>query len=212
MNSLQKDFLDWVYRSTEVKIRGNEALKLFGGPEKSEGEFRTQCANTAHQACEAELNKVSATYDTKLRTLKEKLDREQRELKQDQAELSSRKMEEIGTGLETVAGLFGFGRKHSISSSITKRRMASQAKGDVEESVDVIKAVQGQMAEIETEQAAALQAVNDKWGEIANQVIEIPVSAQKDDIALDFFGVAWMPYHLVKIGEQLIELRGFSAK
>jgi hypothetical protein len=212
MNSLQKDFLDWAYRTSEVMIRGNEALKLYADPEISEDEFRTQCANAARQACEAEIKKASATYDTKLHTLKEKLDREQRELDQDKAELSSRKLEEAGNVAETVAGLLGLGRKHSISSSLTKRRMTSQAKSDVEESVDTIKDIQEQISGIETEKAAALQAVNDKWGEVADQITEIPISAQKNDILLDFFGVAWMPYHLVKIGEQLIELKGFSPK
>jgi hypothetical protein len=54
--------------------------------------------------------------------------------------------------------------------------------------------------------------VNDKWGEVANQITEIPISAQKSDIHLDCFGVAWMPYHLIKVGEQLTELQGFSTQ
>ena len=88
--------------------------------------------------------------------------------------------------------------------------MTSHAKGNVEESVDAIKDYQEQIAVIEKEKEAALQAVNDKWGEVANQITEIPIAAQKKDILLDFFGVAWMPYHLVKTGEQLDELPGFS--
>ena len=59
-------------------------------------------------------------YDTKLRALNDKLEREQRELKQDQAELSSRKLEERELSLRRCAGFLGFGRKRSISSSITK--------------------------------------------------------------------------------------------
>ena len=56
-----------------------------------------------------------------------------------------------------------------------------------------------------------MKAVNDKWAEIATQISEIPIAAQKKDILLDFFGVAWMPYHLVKIDDQTFELPGFSA-
>jgi hypothetical protein len=212
INALEKDFLDWAYRTTQVTVRGNESLKLYAGPETSEGDFHAQCTKAARQACDAEIKKASATYDTKLRTLNDKVEREQRELKQDKAELSSRKMEELGTGLETVAGFLGFGRKHSISSSITKRRMAKQAKGDVDESVDAIKDYEEQIAAIEAEKAAAIQAVNDKWADVASQITEIPIAAQKKDILMDFFGVAWMPYHLVKIGEQLDELPGFSTK
>ncbi len=212
MNSLKKDFLDWSYRNSELMVRANEELKLYAEPETSEGEFRTRCSNAAHQACEVELKKTSATFDSKLRTLNDRLEREQRELEQDKSELSSRKLEEAGNVAETFAGLLGFSRKRSISSSLTKRRMTSQAKSDVEESIDTIKDIQDQITVIETEKAAALQAVNDKWGDVANQITEVPISAQKSDILLDFFGVAWMPYHLVKVGEQLIELRGFSVK
>ena len=212
INALEKDFLDWAYRTTQVTVRGNETLKVYAGPGTSEGEFRTQCANTARQACEAELKKTSATFDTKLQALQDKMEREQRELEQDKAELSSRKLEEAGNVAETVAGFLGFGRKRSISTSLTKRRMTSQAKSDVEESVDVIKEYQKQIAAIEEEKASALQVVNDRWGEVANQITEIPITAQKKDILLDFFGVAWMPNHLVKIGEQLVELPGFSTK
>ena len=212
MNSLKKDFLDWAYRNSEVMIRTNEELKLYAEPHISEAEFRTQCSNAARQACEAELKKASATFDSKLRTLNDKLEREQRELEQDKSDLSSRKLEEAGNVAETFAGLLGLTRKRSISTSLTKRRMTSQAKGDVEESIEAIKDIQAQIAAIETDKVATLQAVNDKWGEAANQITEIPISAQKNDLLLDFFGVAWMPYHLVKDGEQIIELRGFSSK
>ena len=210
MNALQKDFLEWAYRSAQVTVRANESLDLYAGPETSEGDFHAQCSRAAQQGCEVELRKTSATYDTKLRALQDKLEREQAELKQDQAELSSRKMEVFGTAAETVAGLFGIGRKRSISSSISKQRMASQAKSDVEESVDVIKDYQAQITALEQDKAAALKTINDKWTEIATQVSQIPVSAQKKDVLLDFFGVAWMPYHLVKLNDQTFELPGFS--
>ncbi len=210
MNALQKDFEEWAYRTTQVMVRANETLKLYAGPETSEAEFRTLCAEAARQAREGELKKTAAPFETKLRALQDKLDREQRELKQDQAELSSRKMEQLGTGLETVAGLFGLGRKRSITSNITKGRMASQAKGDVEESEAAIQDFQEQIKALEADQEAALQTVNDKWGEAASQVTEIPITPQKKDILLDFFGVAWKPYHLVKAGEELFELPGFQ--
>ena len=95
MNALEKDFLEWAYRTTQVTLRANESLKLYAGPETTEDDFHSQCTKAASQACEAEIKKASATYDTKLRALNDKLEREQRELKQDQAELSSRKMEKV---------------------------------------------------------------------------------------------------------------------
>ena len=212
MNSLQKDFVDWAYHNSQVTVRANESLKIYADPDTSEGEFRNQCSKAANESREAEIKKISAAFDSKLRTLQDRLEREERELEQDRDELSSRKMEELGTGLETVAGFLGFGRKRSISTSLTKRRMAKKAKSDVDESIAAIKDYKEQIKALEDEKKAAIQAVNDKWAEIASQVTEIPVSPLKKDVMLDFFGVAWMPFHLVKIGEQITELPGFSSK
>jgi hypothetical protein len=210
MNSLQKDFMDWAYRSSEVLVRANEALKVYAGPDTSEGEFRTRCTEAARKASEAELKKTAATFDTKLKALQAKLTKEERELEQDKDELSNRKLEEAGTGLANVAGLLGFGRKRSLTTSLTKRRLTEQAKNDVQESVDAIKDYTQQIAALEAEKEAALQAVNEKWGEVASQVTEQALKALKKDVLCDFFGVAWMPYYRVKIGEQTVELAGFS--
>lgn len=210
MGALEKDFIDWIYHTTQVTVRGNETLKLYAGPDTSEAEFRTQCSEAARQAREAELKKVSSTYDKKLQVIKDRLEREERELEQDKAELSSRNLETGVNVAETVLGLFGKGRKRAITTSISKARMASQAKSDVKESVDAIKDYKDQIAALEAEKESALQAVNEKWGEVANQVVEIPIAVLKKDILLDYFGVAWMPFHIVKVGEQLMELPGFS--
>ena len=211
MGALQKDFEEWAYRSAQVSVKSNEALKVYAGPEVSSADFRTQCSGAAREGRDAEIEKVTIGFDRKLAALQEKMGREERELNQDQAELSQRKMEELGTAAENIFGLFS-GRRSSrrLSSSLSKRRMTSQAKADMEESVDAIAAYKKQIAEIEKEKAEVLEEVNNRWGEIANHVKELPVAALKKDVLLDLFGVAWLPYHLVKVGESVEELPGYA--
>lgn len=211
MTMLEKDFLDWVYRTIQVKVRANEQLKLYAGPQISSAEFRTQCAEAARQGRDAEIRKISSAYDAKIATIQTKLSREERELSEDQAELSQRKMEELGTHAENIFGIFG-GRKSSrrLSSSLSKRRMTSKAKADVDESLDAITEYKKQIADLEKDKAAALQEVNDHWSQIANQTEEINITPLKKDILLDLFGVAWMPYHLIRIGEELLELPAYA--
>ena len=111
-------------------MRANEALKVYHGPEVSQAEFREECAEAAREGRDAELKKVEATYEKKIADLQLKLSREQRELDADKSELSQRRMEEVGTHAENVLGLF-MGRRSTrrLSSSMTKHRMAEQAKG-----------------------------------------------------------------------------------
>ena len=210
MTALQKDFLDWAYRTGQVTVHGNEALKLYAGPGVTEAEFRTTCAETARQERDDEIKKVSATYDAKLINLQEKLARKERELSQDQSELTQRKVEEGGTILEVGASLFGLTRKRSLTTPLTKHRLTEKAKADVQESQATITDMKKQMAALQSEKAQAVEEVNNRWGQIADQVSEIPIAALKKDVLLDLFGVAWVPYHQVKIGEEIEELPGYG--
>ncbi|MEW5867888.1 MAG: DUF87 domain-containing protein [Chloroflexota bacterium] len=213
LKSMESDFLDWAYRSSQVSVRAHEGLKIYAGPEVSQASFRQMCAEAARQGRDAELQKVASTFDRKIDTLGDKQVREERELSEDEIEYNQRRMEEMGTHAENIFGLFG-GRKSSrrLSSSLTKRRLTEQAKADVEESLDAIDDFKKQIAALEKEKARALEEVNSRWGETANQVSEITVTPYKKDVLLDLFGVAWFPYHLVQVGDQEIELPGYQAK
>ena len=64
---------------------------------------------------------------------------------------------------------------------------------------------------MEIEKAAALEEINDRWGEIANQITEIPVTPYKKDVMIDLFGLAWQPYFIAQNKQELSELPGFQA-
>ncbi len=211
LRSMRSDFEDWAYQESEVIVRANEKLNVYAGPEVTEAEFRKLCSDAARNGRDEEHKKVSDSYDRKVDSLLDRLKREQRELSEDEAELSQRKMEELGTHAETVLSLFQK-RRRSMSSSLSKRRMTSKAKADVEESIEAIKDLEKDIAELKREMDEALEEVNDKWGEIANEIDEITVRPYKKDVLVDLFGVAWVPYHLVQIGKELFELPGYSAK
>jgi hypothetical protein len=207
MGAIEKDFTDWVYRTSEASVWTNKELKLYAGPETNQAEFRQMCSEAAREGRDTEAKKAAETIDRKIDALNDKLARETRELEQDEAEHSQRKMEEFGTAADTV---FNFlkGRKmgRRISSSMTKRRMTTQAKADVEESRKAIAAYKQEIAELEKEKAQVVEEVSQRWGEIANQVDILKVPPAKKDVLLDLFGVAWIPYYLVKAGSEELEL------
>ncbi|HET6822035.1 MAG TPA: DUF87 domain-containing protein, partial [Anaerolineales bacterium] len=63
MTALQKDFTDWVYRTSAVKARANQTLKVFAGPDVSPAEFMKACADAAREARDAEIEKKTAQID-----------------------------------------------------------------------------------------------------------------------------------------------------
>jgi hypothetical protein len=210
LRSLKSDFTDWAYRTSEVEVRANEKLKIYAGPEVSQAGFRKMCTEAAREEMENEAKKVADSYDKKIERIEDRLEREERELREDEADLSQRKMEEWGTHAENVLGLFG-GRRRRLSSSLSKRRMTGRARADVEESKEAIEDYKEDIAELEREKARALQDVQEKWSEIADDMIEIPVAPYKKDVLIELFGVAWMPYHALQVGGAIEELLGYDA-
>jgi hypothetical protein len=211
VTAMQKDFLDWAFRSSQVTLQANEALNIYGGPEVSSAEFRQQCAAAARKQRDAEAKKVEDAYEKKIEAIQTKLEREEGELQQDQAELSGRTIEEVGNVAETLIGLFGKRRSsRRISSAMTKRRMTSKASADVKESKEVIAGYKKEIEQLEKEKVQALEEIDQRWGEVASQVSEISVVPLKKDVLLDLFGVAWFPYYLVQMGEETVELPGYG--
>jgi flagellar biosynthesis chaperone FliJ len=211
MTSLQKDFTDWVYRTSSVKARANQALKVFAGPDVSQAEFMTACAEAAREARDAEIAKRTGTIDRQIKTLEDKLAREERELREDEAELANRKIEEAGTHLENITGLFGGRRKASrLSSSLTKRRMTEQAKSDVEESLTAIDEFNRQLKELTRRREEVVNELNEKWGQVVGQTSEVIVAPKKTDVFVNLFGVAWMPYYSIKTNTGMMELPAFG--
>jgi hypothetical protein len=209
LRGMRTDFLDWAYRSSEVKVRANEELNVYAGPEISEDDFNKMCVEAAEDKREAETKKITAAVDKKIERLQDRLEREKQELREDEVELSSRKMEEWGNYAETALSLFG-GRKRRLSTSLSKRRMAAKAKADVEESHEAIADFERTIKALEQEKDEALQEIKGKWDEVVANYDEIEVSPYKKDVQLDMFGVAWFPYHYVKVDGEVVELPGFG--
>ena len=211
MTAIHKDFSDWVLRNSSVQARANATLKVFAGPDVSQADFMRACAEAAREMRDKEIAKQTSQMDRQLKTLEDKLAREERELREDESELSNRKLEEAGTHIENITGLFGGRRKASrLSSSLTKRRMTEQAKADVEESIEAIALYKQQLTEFQRRREEVIAELNDKWGSTVNESTEITVNPKKTDIFVDIFGVAWMPYYNVSVGGALIELPAFG--
>ena len=208
---LQRDFADWVYRTSKITVRYNQALGLYATPDVSQAEFMKACADAAREARAAEMAKATTAIDRQIKTLKDKIAREGRELKMDEDEVSQRKGEELATHAENVLGLFG-GRRSSrrLSSSLSKHRMTEQAKDEVQESVDALKQYDQELAQLEAARQQALDSAGSQWGDAVNNITEIPVLPKKTDIYVNVFGVAWLPYYQVKSGDQMLEIPAFQ--
>jgi hypothetical protein len=212
VKSMAKDFLDFVYHAAGLTVLKNEALKLVAKPDMNRPDFLKQCSDMARERRDEELDKLQTKYEKKIDAIEDKIAREERELAEDEAELSGRKMEELATHAENVFGLFtGSRSSRRVSSSLTKRRMTSKAKADVAESMEEIEELRTELIEMTDELKTEMAEIEERWSEIANQIVESTLTAYKKDIREDLFGLAWTPYWRVKIDAQEHMLPGYTS-
>ena len=194
IKSLNSDFVDWIYRTQTMVIRVNEALEVVAGPDVSEDEFEEMCTKAVEKKKEEALDSIRDKYETKLDKIEDRLQDEIQDLEEDKAELSHRRMEEAGKGLENILGLIG-GRRRSISTSLTKRRMTSKAKADLKATEQEIKELEEELADMEAELEDVLKEAGEEWEDVTDQTIEVPVSPYKKNIFTEMFGLLWLPYY-----------------
>jgi hypothetical protein len=211
VSSLEKDFVDWVYQSKRLELLHHEPSGSYSQPGMSKEAFMASIDDQIEDALDDEIDKLKAKYKTKVESIQKKIKAEQRELAQDEQELKQRKMEELGTHAENILGFVtGSRSKRRVSTSMTKRRMTSKAKADVEESLDVIEELESDLAELAEEMNKAIEELETEWKHQDANLSTIAVTPYKKDIHVDLFGVAWQPYHLLVVGKEVIEIPGFE--
>ena len=208
IRDLQSDFADWIYRTQTLKLRVNSALDVVAEPTMSDEEFRRRCQDAAEEKKKAELDTLNRRFRNQLDNLETRLTREENRLASYKDQLGHRRIEELGRGVENVIGLFS-GSRRRVTTSLTSRRMTSQARANVDKSETEIKRVQRDIEELKSEHQADLAKVDHKWEVALDQVVEEPISAFKKDIFIEKFGLIWLPYYAFKKGEEWVTVPAY---
>lgn len=205
----QKDFLDWLYRRSNLRLLANEALKLYGDADDTMATFRPKCDEAARRALKEETQKIESAFRSKLESLARRVERQQSIVKKYEDEVGRRRIEELGTGAELVLGLFG-GRKRSISSALSKGRMTAKAKAELEAAEKALDALQDEYEDLQKQKEEALREAQDRWAKVAAEITEITLTPQRKDIFLDLAALAWMPVYLVQAQGVTLEAPAIS--
>lgn len=193
MRRMQQDWVDWLAQHTEVLVQANEQLGLYAGPDVPAGQFHQQCLEAVQPKIEAEMQKTAVPHDRQISALRQKITREQRELEEDQADLSHSKQKEAFTHTKTVLGIFGRGRSKRIEQSHRQRRLTEKAAAEVTESQESLAAMQQELARLEAVKEQETAAARQKWVEVAERITAVSITPFKKDVAVTHFGVAWVP-------------------
>jgi hypothetical protein len=194
LKQMAKDFSDYLYYNTSVTILHNDALDLYSEVGESRRDFRVRCEQEVQERLKADLKKARARMEDEIDGVERKIRQEERELKRDEADLTARKREEaLGIGESALNLLAGRRASRAITSASRRRTMTQKAKADVEESLDVIEDLEGDLKELEAEWEERAAEINALWADKLEELEEFEVKPRRADVTVEFCGLAWVP-------------------
>ncbi len=111
---VEKDFAEWLYRNERVEIFSCPAFKAWSKPGESEGDFRARLTHAAHEARDAEVEKLRAATAKKIAAVENRKETAEARLAREKAESHAAKMQ---AGVSVLGGLLGglLGRKMNMT-------------------------------------------------------------------------------------------------
>lgn len=209
VSALEKDFLEWLYRSGSLKLKANTKLKVYATPDMTTAEFHQKCREAIEDTIQIEIDKATKTYNTKITAMQRKIESQQLDVTSAENSVNQRRLETLATGGAAVFGMLT-GKKRSISSTITKTRMASEAKDRLVAEQQTLKQYQDQLVELQKAKDEIVKEVNEKWADVADEITEISIRPAKSDVFTDIFAVIWLPYFVVDQNGKKVELPAFK--
>lgn len=199
LSKMESALADYLYRTQAFTLLYNPTLKLYAKPGETERDFRARCQQAAREARDKAVDAIRDKYEVKLNRLADQKTKEEQELAEDRAQRTGRVGEEILSGLDSVAGMFGlFGTRKrksltGLSKAATKRRMTASAQADIDESVAKIKQFDEQIGQLKSDMEADMSAATDEWAKAAEDAQEVKVAPKKSDIDVRLVSLAWKP-------------------
>ncbi len=206
LKELEREVADQIYRSAYLTVLYSPTLKVYSDPDASRRDFRLKLQSLVRERRDEEVDRVTQKYSAVLDRLEERLRREERELDADRMDLSDRKREQLFTAGEAALSLFRGRTTYTLSRYSRTRRYTRQARADLDESVAVIRELEEEMDRTAQEMERALQAVNEKWAQVAAEAEEYRVTPYKKDIYLELFGIGWRPFWYAILNDQPVLL------
>ena len=200
LDTVRRGLVDHLVARRTTSLFVNRDLKLYSRPGETEDEFRGRCDAAADSEADARAAKLATSFEKKLTRARDQLATAEDRLDQAEQAESSRRSDELLSGVGDVIGsLFG-SRRSNIGSVARKAGSAARRRGRSSEASTRVGTASNRVAEkaraIEDLQAEVddeLAAIADEWDAKAEAVEPYEVPLEKTDVRVTDFAVLWLP-------------------
>jgi len=192
-----RDLVRWIQASQPIVLYESKALKLASRVGESERDFRIRLSERAREERDAQADRVRARFETRFRTLQDRLRRAE-QATQRKAAQSQQAM--LSTGVAVLGGLLGAVLSGNAKGQVGRASTAARGAGRVAQTRqetamagETVEAVRAQVEDLERQLRTELDRLDDAaFGEAPLE--EVAVRSNLNAIAMRVVALAWLPY------------------
>ena len=192
--SAQTQIKEYLYRHREVSVNFNPTLKIYSRVGETEDEFQERVDRAATEAADADIAKITKTFETKIERTKDKLTTAYRRMQEIETDLETRKRDELMSGASDLLGMVLGGRRSRSLSGAARRRGQSQRTAErLRTAQSKLADQEAEVIDLERDLMEAVAEVEDKWEDVAAEIETLEVGLEKNDIAVDEVALVYIP-------------------
>ena len=207
-SSIEKDFIDWVYRNHSMEVYTSPLLEAFSNPGESQGDFRVRMTQIARERRDKAVDDLRAKSAKEVKALEAKATKAMDKVESEKSQASSARMSTI---VQIGSSLLGalLGRKSGVSaatsvikgtsvSSVSRAWKESRDAASAEQELDRLKA---EMGELEQKLGDETQRIRDQYDPATLVLETVKLTPTKKDIQPTATGILWLPHE--RVGDDL---------
>jgi hypothetical protein len=198
--------VDWLFANETIDLSYCEKYNIYSKPGEPEVDFRLRLQHRAKEERDRELEDLRQKYHGDYQKLEAAAAKAQVTRDREAAQARSAKITTVVNIGQTILGAL-FGRKAlsrtTISKSSTAARSATRAfeqHGDVTRAEAKLEDIQAEMAALKNRMDNAMETIRLAADPDHLQFTKAPIRALKKNIAINAFGLAWLPYYQTGTG------------
>ncbi|WP_026804565.1 ATP-binding protein [Aliarcobacter lanthieri] len=187
LKALEKNFTDYIYRTSKLTLYKNDILKLVSKQHESLNDFKIRIQDRLNEKIDLEIDKLKQKFQKDNSTLEQKISRLFDKLEKEQREASSITTNSIiSIGTSILGAFFGKSSKSAIASKVaTSSRGVSRVlkeKNDVKAVENEINLLQTQRNELQDKLTKEIDKINQEFDIAKYEIEELFIKPKRSDI------------------------------
>ncbi|NNM34022.1 MAG: DUF87 domain-containing protein [Gemmatimonadetes bacterium] len=198
-SSYYRDFSTQVrehlYRSREITVFRNKALKMYSRVGESEAEFLARCDGAAEDRSDEEVAKLKEKFEARIDRVEDQRAAAEARVRELEVDVSGRQQTEVVSAAGDLLSMFVGGRRRSrrLSGLANRRAQTRRAQQRLQTAEEKVADRTLELDELEDQLGEEIQAVTREWEEAAREIEPVEIGLEKNDIHVEDVVLFWAP-------------------